>query len=102
TYAAIGDKECSASSSLSKSLAEVLENPERPLTGLSVVVIKNGKIAYTGNFGKRLIDQDKQRNSLKVDSKTKFRVASLSKLETATGIMQLVEQKKIDLDEDVS
>ena len=93
--------ESPSKASLRKSLEAIVSNPERPLTGLSVVVVKAGKIVYDGNFGNRKIDATDPRKSLPVDQKTKFRVASISKLETATAIMQLVEQGKLNLDEDI-
>jgi CubicO group peptidase (beta-lactamase class C family) len=86
--------------SLARTLKAIAENPERPLSGLSVLVVRKGKIAYQGYFGKRWISPDDSCKSLNVDRHTKFRIASISKLVTAIGIMQLAEQKKIDLDED--
>jgi CubicO group peptidase (beta-lactamase class C family) len=100
--AARDEKEAPSKNALGKALEALLSNPDRPLTGLSVVVVKHGKIVYDGNFGKRKIDPENPDKSLPVDRDTKFRVASISKLETATAIMQLLEQKKIDLDEDIS
>ena len=98
----IENRNQSAKSVLDKTLKQLIANPERPVTGVSVVVVKNGKIVYDGNFGKRKLDQENPNKSLPVDKNTKFRIASISKLETATGIMQLVEQNKIDLDQDIS
>jgi CubicO group peptidase (beta-lactamase class C family) len=86
--------------SLSKTLKAIVDNPERPLAGLSVVVVRRGKIAYQGYFGNREINSEDSGKSLKVDRNTKFRIASISKLVTAIGIMQMVEQNIIDLDED--
>jgi CubicO group peptidase (beta-lactamase class C family) len=91
---------CCSNACLSRELRSIVENPERQISGLSVVVVRKGKIVYQGYFGKRWINQDNPRKSLKVDRHTKFRIASISKLETAIGIMQMVEQKKIDLDGD--
>lgn len=87
--------------SLNKRLKEIVANPDRRLTGLSVVVVKRGRIVYDGNFGKRWLNLENPGKSLAVDRHTKFRIASISKLETAAGIMQLVEQSKINLDEDI-
>lgn len=92
----------SAKPSLKKTLEAIVANPERPLTGLSVLVVKNGKIVYDGNFGKRQIDPSDSSKGLPVDKDTKFRIASISKVEVAIGVMQLVEQNKIDLDADIS
>ncbi|MBR6013796.1 MAG: beta-lactamase family protein [Selenomonadaceae bacterium] len=48
-------------------------------------------------MGKRNIEKN-----LPVTEQTKFRVASVSKMFTMFGIMKLVDEGKINLDEDVS
>jgi CubicO group peptidase (beta-lactamase class C family) len=63
--------------------------------GFSVAVVKNNKIIYTQSFGKKNIEQ-----GLPLTDNTLFRIASISKSFTATSIMQLVEAKKISLDDD--
>jgi len=65
--------------------------------GMSVTVYKNNSIAYTKGFGLR----DAARN-LPVNDSTKYRIASISKLFATTALMQLYEQGKFKLDEDVS
>jgi CubicO group peptidase (beta-lactamase class C family) len=65
--------------------------------GLSVAVVKNNKIVYSGSFGYKNIDAGTQ-----ISTDDIFRIASISKSFTATAIMQLHEQGKFDLDEDVS
>ncbi|MEI7537659.1 MAG: serine hydrolase, partial [Comamonadaceae bacterium] len=84
-------------SSLQTRLQAVMNDPVKPLASLSVVAIRDGKMVYQGYFGKRTIDP-----GVAVDGKTLFRVASISKLVTTLGVMQLVEQHKINLDADVS
>ena len=64
--------------------------------GLSVAVVKNNRIVYTGAFGTKNIAQGTQ-----IDTDDLFRIASISKSFTATAIMQLHEQGKFDLDDDV-
>jgi CubicO group peptidase (beta-lactamase class C family) len=66
------------------------------------VAVRDGKIVYGGYFGKRTIDPLNAAHDAGVDSKTLFRVASISKLVTTLGVMQLVDQRKLDLDADVS
>ncbi|MGE5621018.1 MAG: serine hydrolase [archaeon] len=66
------------------------------VAGMSVVVVKNDKVIYSHGFGKRNIDQN-----LTVDSKTIYRIASVSKSFVATSIMQLCEQKKMSLNDDI-
>lgn len=68
-----------------------------PVVGLSVAVVKNGKIIYTHSFGLK----DVAANTPLTDD-CMFRIASISKSFSATSVMQLVEAKKLSLDEDVS
>lgn len=65
--------------------------------GLSVAVVKKGKIIYTHSFGLK----DKESNTPLADNDI-FRIASISKSFTATAIMQLVETNKLSLDDDIS
>jgi len=67
------------------------------IAGLSVSVAKDSKIVYTQGFGKRDIGRN-----LPVNDSTKFRIASISKFFTSIAVMQLYEQGKLKLDEDVS
>ena len=66
---------------------------EEKVPGVAVVVVKDGKIYFQQGYG--YADVDKKIPV--VPDKTLFRVASISKLFTATAIMQLVEQGKINL-----
>lgn len=70
---------------------------ETPVMGLSVAVVKNNKIIYTHAFGLK----DAETNAPLTNDNI-FRIASISKSFSATAIMQLVEAKKINLDQDVS
>jgi CubicO group peptidase (beta-lactamase class C family) len=65
--------------------------------GISVAVVKKGKIIYTHSFGLKDIESN---TSLTDDCI--FRIASISKSFSATSIMQLIEQKKLSLDDDIS
>lgn len=87
---------------LNAELKAVLDDPVKPLASLSVVAIRDGKIVYEGQFGKRFIDSAMAGSNLPADAQTLYRVASISKLVTAIGAMQLVEQNKLDLDADIS
>ncbi|SHE36340.1 CubicO group peptidase, beta-lactamase class C family [Seinonella peptonophila] len=65
--------------------------------GGAVVVVKGDKILYEKGFGYANLDK-----KIAVDpKKTVFQMASTTKLFTATAIMQLVEQGKIDLNKDI-
>jgi CubicO group peptidase (beta-lactamase class C family) len=71
-----------------------------PLTGLSVLAIRQGDIVYRRHFGsKRLAGAGGPARP--IDDATLFRIASLSKFVTALGAMKLVEQGKLALDADI-
>jgi len=70
---------------------------QTPVMGLSVAVVKNNKVIYTHSFGTK----SKEDNTPLTDD-CLFRIASISKSFSATSIMQLLEQKKLSLDQDVS
>lgn len=60
--------------------------------GLSLAVTKNGKLVYAKGYG-----QSDKETLEKVDTASLFRIASLSKFITATGIMQLIEEGKLGM-----
>ena len=63
--------------------------------GASVVVVKEGKVAYTHSFGLKDLENKKPLTDQDI-----FRIASISKSFSATAIMQLVDAGKLALDED--
>lgn len=65
--------------------------------GVSIAVFKDGKIVWSNSIGVTDANQE-----LKVNSKTRFQAASISKPVTALGILKLVEKYELDLDEDVN
>ncbi|MEK8131815.1 serine hydrolase [Paenibacillus filicis] len=66
--------------------------------GAAVVVVQDGKVTLQKGYG--YADVEKQ---TPVDpANTVFRLGSLSKALTATAVMQLVEQQKIDLHADIN
>ncbi|MDO9155549.1 MAG: serine hydrolase domain-containing protein, partial [Sediminibacterium sp.] len=67
------------------------------VVGMSVAVVKKGQLVYTQSFG--LKNQEKQTSLSNSDI---FRIASISKSFSATAIMQLVEKRKISLEDDMS
>ncbi len=76
-------------------LDEVLAKNEA--VGLSVAVVKDNKIIYTGAVGYKNME-----DSVMLGTDDIFRIASISKSFTATAIMQLHEAGKFNLDDDVS
>ena len=65
--------------------------------GLSVAVVKESKLVYTGSLGFKNLEE-----GTLIGTDDLFRIASVSKSFTATAIMQLYEQGKFGLDDDVS
>jgi CubicO group peptidase (beta-lactamase class C family) len=90
---------------LDRELAAIAANPVCELASLSVLAIRDGRVAYEGQFGRRFIGNMSAaggRADKPVDAHTLFRIASISKMMTTLGLMRLVEAGKVDLDADVS
>jgi CubicO group peptidase (beta-lactamase class C family) len=69
---------------------------KRGIPGLSIALAANDKLIYSKGFG--LADVE---NDVPAAADTVYRTASIAKTFTAVAVMQLVEQKKIDLDRPV-
>lgn len=69
---------------------------ENKVTGASVAISVDGTIKFQKGFGFADLE-----NKVPAKLETVFRLASISKVVTATAVMQLVEQGKIDLDKDI-
>ena len=69
------------------------------LSGLQISLLRNGKAAQGYAFGFAQLGTE-GKESLRRDHKV--RIASISKLVVAIGLMQLVDGGKLDLDTDVS
>ena len=67
------------------------------VVGVSVAVVKNNKIIYTHSFGLKNIE-----TNTPLTDDCIFRIASISKSFSTTSIMQLVEAKKLSLEDDAS
>ncbi|RDU24655.1 serine hydrolase domain-containing protein [Anaerosacchariphilus polymeriproducens] len=77
-------------------MKKVLE--EYHVAGVAVSIVKNGQVFFEKGYGYSDI-----KKKIPVDPHTTvFQIASVSKLFTATAAMQLVEQGKLSLDEDVN
>ena len=66
-----------------------------PVMGLSVAVVKEGKVVHTQALGW------KEEGEIPLQTTDLFRIASISKSFTATALLQLVEKKVLSLDDDV-
>ena len=69
----------------------------RNIAGAVVSVVKDGQVLFQKGYGYADVDAKKP----VLPDQTLFRPGSISKLFTATAVMQLVEQGKLDLDRDV-
>lgn len=70
-----------------------------PMPSLGLVVIKDGDVFFQKGYGKATDERDAVTIT---PEQTLFRAASVSKLITATAVMQLVEQGKLDLNADIN
>lgn len=64
--------------------------------GLSLAVTKNGRLVYARGYG--FADEER---AVKVDTSSLFRIASLSKYITSVGIMTLLEEGALSMDDKV-
>jgi len=78
-----------------KSVFDRLKHYKVP--GVSIAVINNGVIDWARGFGVANI-----KNKTKVNKETLFQAASISKPFTALAVLKLLEERKIELDEDVN
>lgn len=78
-----------------KKIEEIIESEKAKLAipGLSVAVAVDNQLRYAKGFGMADLE-----NSVPAKAETVYRTASIAKSMTATGVMELVEQGKIDLD----
>ncbi len=72
------------------SLFQVLENKHKAMG--SICIRHDGKEVYRRSIGYSFTDQQK-----KAGAATKYRIGSISKMFTATMILQLIEEKKLTL-----
>lgn len=75
-------------------LSQLMET--HPVMGLSVAVVKDGELVYTEALGW------KEEGKVALQTLDMFRIASISKSFSASSILQLVEKKKLSLDDDAS
>ncbi|MBC6403282.1 MAG: serine hydrolase [Hyphomonadaceae bacterium] len=70
------------------------------LSGLQLAVMKQGEVIFS--YAKDRVGSHNESTFPPFESRSKVRVASISKLAVSIGIMRLVERGQIDLDADVS
>ena len=67
------------------------------MAGLSVAVARNGKVIFDRGYGLANLE-----HSVPVTRQTVFHIASISKNILAAAVLQLAEQGKLKLDDDVA
>jgi len=90
------------SAALDSELRAIVEAPAHPLASLSVLAVRDGAVVYQRAFGARHIDAAEPSRNRAAQTTTLYRVASISKLITTLGVMRLIEEGKLALDDDVS
>ena len=68
--------------------------------GVQAVVVKDGKIVWSGSYGDAVLDVPGPRRSMRDDSI--IQIASTSKIVVAIAVMQQVEKGKLSLDDDIN
>ena len=81
---------------LNEALRTLATDERYPLAGVSVLLMRSGKVVQDAQVGHRHYAPD-----LPIDRDTLFRVASISKLITGLGALRLAEMGKLDLDADI-
>lgn len=82
-------------SSPDKQVDRILKS--RHATGAALLVAMDGKVVYEHYYGYAM-----KADKVPVTAETMFRAASVSKFVSAIGVMALVEQGRLKLDEDIS
>lgn len=80
-----------AAAKIEKAIEQTMSETQVP--GLAVGIVKDGKVVYTRGFGEMELGKERL-----ITPQSTFYWASVAKSVTATAIMQLVEQGKLDLD----
>ena len=93
---------CASTQRLDQALKTVVGDPTHGVSSLSVLALRDGKVRYAAQFGIRYIHPASGAASRPATPDTMYRIASVSKLVTTMGVMKLVEQGKLALDEEVS
>lgn len=81
---------------LRQRMRSICADPRYPLLTAAVGVLREGEVLFADAVGLR------QPGGAAVSADTKYRIASISKLVTAIGVWQLIENGQIDPDADVS
>lgn len=89
---------CLAQEAINDKVDDFIKNEmqKQKIPGVSLAIVKNGKITYTKGYGFSNIE-----HQVLVKPETIFQSGSVGKQFTATAIMMLVEEGKINLDDKI-
>ena len=87
---------------LSQRLAELIEDPSSPWLGAAALTLRDGRIHLQAQAGWQRLDAALPEGGIRLHERTLYRMASVTKLVVTVGVMRLVEQGLVALDEDVS
>ncbi len=87
---------------LDKELEALVGEGPLQVPGLCVIGYRDGKEVYRKAAGRAYVDERDSTKDRAVTADTRFRVASVSKMFVDFALMKLVEEGKINLDEDCS
>ncbi len=77
-------------------MKDIIADPAHPLMAAAIGVVKDNQVLFADTIGRKQLDGDD------ATAETKYRIASISKLITAVGVWQLIEQNLVDPDADAS
>jgi len=95
-FAGCGSEAASRKETLTARMKQIIADPEHPLMAAALGILKDGQVVFADAAGKMRLD------GTEATADTKFRIASISKLNTAIAVNQLIEKGRIDPDADVS
>ena len=99
----VGAQELDAAhkAALDRELNAIVSDAKQPLASLSALAIRDGKVVYQGQFGYRVLPLQSGDKGDPADTRTLYRIASISKQVATIGAMRLIEEGKLDLDADI-
>jgi CubicO group peptidase (beta-lactamase class C family) len=92
----------SARTELDAELLAIVNTPGRELSSLAAVVVRDGRLVYSTAIGRSYIDTANGAKHRDASVDSLYRIASISKMMVALGVVKLVDDGKLDLDRDVS
>lgn len=87
-----------AAAALALTLEQVVNDPVRPLSSAAVVALRDGKVVYSAQAGCKRFEAGRCVPAAAGDL---YRIASVSKMVTALGVLRMVERGQLDLDRDI-